>query len=108
MKKERACRRERQGHGFGARSVGQACPAAGLAPSAALLPSAALPTFPALPPSPALLAQAASEYVSISQIVRGVRSFFASLPGLVADNPLESAVAVVAVLLFAWMVARIT
>lgn len=52
--------------------------------------------------------QAAAEYVSTTELVGTLRSVIREIPRIVAANPVEAGVALLALLLFAWALIRIT
>lgn len=54
----------------------------------------------------AILAQAASEYVSATEVAQGMRGVFLDLRRTIAHNPVETAVVVGLMLLLAWGVSR--
>lgn len=55
---------------------------------------------------PSLLSQTAAEYISRHEVAQSIRTAARSLQRTVANNPLESAIAVLAVALLVWAVAR--
>lgn len=55
---------------------------------------------------PSLLSQTAVEYVSRHEVAQSIRDLANSLHRTVVNNPLESTLAVLAVALLAWAVAR--
>ncbi len=52
--------------------------------------------------------QAAAEYVSTTGLVRTLRSAIGEIPRIVAANPVEAGLALLALILFAWALIRIT
>lgn len=55
---------------------------------------------------PSLLAQTATEYISRHEAAQSIRTLANSLHRTVVNNPLESTLAVLAVALLVWAVAR--
>jgi uncharacterized protein YqgC (DUF456 family) len=55
---------------------------------------------------PSLLTQTAAEYISRHEFIQSIRTAWRALQRTVANNPLESTIAVLAVALLVWAVAR--